>query len=116
MVLRVRAEHAPFGTNIAAPLGLIVNELVTNAFKYAFPGNRAGTIEVTFRQAETSGFVLTVRDDGIGLCNASEGLGSRLIRALAHQIDASMTRQGCAAGTVTTITLPQAGEGVTGHS
>ncbi|HEV7368425.1 sensor histidine kinase [Arenibaculum sp.] len=73
----------------ALPLGLIVNEVVSNAFKHAFPDGRAGLIEVSLRNetAEADRAVLRVRDDGIGHSPEwTSGMGSRLIRALAQQI------------------------------
>lgn len=74
----------------AVPVGLITNELVTNALKYAFPDDRAGTVCIRFwREGEE--FVLAVEDDGIGLPDTDAapkgtGLGRRLIRALAAQL------------------------------
>jgi two-component sensor histidine kinase len=48
------------------PLGLLVNELITNALKYAFPVGRAGQIEVTL-DATAEGLKLTVSDNGLGV-------------------------------------------------
>ncbi|MBV9076444.1 MAG: sensor histidine kinase, partial [Methylobacteriaceae bacterium] len=70
-------------------VGLIVNELVTNAYKHAFPGDRGGVISVEVVIAGSAARV-TVRDDGIGVAEGSgssgSGLGQRIVKALASQI------------------------------
>ncbi|MER8473853.1 ATP-binding protein [Mesorhizobium sp. M1328] len=64
IAVKVDAEEVNLPTEQAIPLGLIVNELVTNALKHAFPGDRGGTIAVKlFRDPS---LVLTVADDGVG--------------------------------------------------
>ena len=79
----------------AIPLGLIVNELVSNAIKYAFPQRRQGAIAIAFRRAGDGEALLTVRDDGIGLNAESEqqqakSLGHQLVRDLTHQLDGTL--------------------------
>ncbi|MEO8756528.1 MAG: histidine kinase dimerization/phosphoacceptor domain -containing protein [Devosia sp.] len=72
----------------ATPLGLILNEVVANAFKHAFPDGRDGLIAVTLvRDSEGRGN-LTVEDNGVGFDPAkpAKGIGQRLIRALAEQL------------------------------
>lgn len=76
------------------PLGLIVNELISNALKYAFPGDRQGTIAVSLKE-EKNNLILQVSDDGIGLQDknpAQEGntFGYRLIHAFQNQLNASL--------------------------
>lgn len=79
----------------AVPLGLITNELVTNAIKYAFPGapDRTGTIRVELTaDADLGQGCLTVADDGVGMALPAAGSGSgsgsglQLVEALARQI------------------------------
>lgn len=107
VAVRVDADQAVIGSAVAAPIGLVVNELVTNAFKYAFPENREGIVEVRFkRNRETAGFVLTVSDNGIGFTSAKDGLGSRIMRLLVQQLGGSMERAADRPGTTTTVTLP----------
>jgi two-component sensor histidine kinase len=77
-------------TDQALPLGLIVNEVVSNAFKHAFPGGRAGLITVTLEATKAGQASLQVRDNGIGYQpGKATGMGSRLIRGLTQQIGGS---------------------------
>ncbi len=65
--LDLKVDHSPVSVNVAMPIGLIVNELMTNAFKYAFEGRETGTITVRcLHEAETS-YRIVVADDGVGL-------------------------------------------------
>ncbi len=65
--LDLKVDHALVSINVAMPVGLIVNELLTNAFKYAFKGRETGTITVRcLHEAETS-YRVVVADDGVGL-------------------------------------------------
>jgi two-component sensor histidine kinase len=76
----------------AIPLGLIVNELVTNSLKYAFEGRQEGSVWVRFLRAGDD-WVMTVADDGIGLpptAERHEGVGSQLVRGLAAQLKARL--------------------------
>lgn len=89
VVTRVAAEGVVLGADLAIPCGLIVNELVTNAFKHAFPGGR-GAIDVRL-QRRSDGLVLRVADDGVGLPARFElasltSLGLQLVQTLSEQI------------------------------
>jgi two-component sensor histidine kinase len=88
IVVKVEAEEIYLPAEQAVPVGLIVNELVTNALKHAFPDDRPGAIEVVLRHE--SDLTLLVRDDGIGCALKREGLGTRLIRLLARQLGANV--------------------------
>lgn len=89
IAVRTELDDVHLPPEQAVPLGLIVNELVTNALKHAFPDDRGGTVKVALRQG--SPFVLTVEDNGVG-CPAGkeERLGSRLTRLLAGQLGATI--------------------------
>ncbi len=75
----------------AIPLGLIVNELLTNAFRHAYPGGKGGMVRL---RAASAGefFEITVSDDGVGMTEGQTGdrggLGKTIINALVRQIDA----------------------------
>jgi two-component sensor histidine kinase len=75
-------------------LGLITTELVTNALKHAFPGNRSGDVTVTFACADGQ-CVLVVADNGIGLASvdekASSHSGLRLVSSMVLQLGATVT-------------------------
>ncbi len=83
-----------FDIDTAIPIGLIMNELVSNAMKHAFPGERKGTIAVSLHQEE-GGFRLSVRDDGIGFPEdldfaSTESLGMQLVITLVEQLDGNI--------------------------
>jgi two-component sensor histidine kinase len=87
--LVIDAASHPIGIMQGKPLGLIMNELVVNALKYAFPGDRGGEVHIKFRQ-QGDEYVLEVSDNGVGIDPTAPaqgtGLGKRLVRALALQI------------------------------
>jgi two-component sensor histidine kinase len=89
------ADGIRVATDRAVPLGLVAIELITNAAKYAYPGERKGRIEVAlFKQDETH-LVLTVGDEGVGLppefdVHKARGLGMRIVRAFAEQLGAEL--------------------------
>jgi two-component sensor histidine kinase len=73
----------------AVPLGLIINELVVNVLKYAFPGDMEGRVQIRFERAADEEMLL-VEDDGIGFDPAAPpqgtGVGTRIVRSLAAQL------------------------------
>lgn len=89
-VFTLRAELEPVLVDVdtALPLGLIVSELVTNAFKHAFKDREAGDVLVRLRRSGDVG-VLTIRDNGCGLPTATRpsATGLTMIAALVKQID-----------------------------
>jgi two-component sensor histidine kinase len=100
---RVSVHHGG-GTvagDVAVRLGMVVNELVTNSFKYAY-ANRAGDVRVAFSIQDGS-FTLIVADDGNGIDDASKrrrGMGSRLVEGIAKQLNASFGYQSARPGTI----------------
>lgn len=88
IVVNVEATELYLPSEQAVPLGLIVNELVTNSLKHAFPDDRPGTVHVNLSSGPD--IVLLVRDDGIGCPLPKEGIGTRLTRLLAQQLRASI--------------------------
>ncbi|HUL62473.1 MAG TPA: CHASE4 domain-containing protein [Methanocella sp.] len=109
--VRVRTDVEALSLNIdlAIPLGLILNELVTNSFKYAFPGDAGGEIFVELHGAGNGQYVLTVGDTGVGLPEGIDirnttSLGLQLVNALAEQINSNITVDR-AGGTVFRITF-----------
>lgn len=93
LTLSVEADASVTNSEISVSLGLIVTELIINALKHAFPGDRAGTIKVAYRsQGET--WRLSVADDGVGMPSGNvgkPGLGTSIVRALAGQLKAAVS-------------------------
>jgi PAS domain S-box-containing protein len=65
--LVLKVTYAPVSINVALPTGLAVNELVTNALKYAFDGRAGGTITLECRREDTNRYWIVVSDDGVGM-------------------------------------------------
>lgn len=105
--LRCEVEPCMLDLDRAVPLGLIVNELVTNAIKYAFPDGAGGTILVKLSCLSDGGLAVLIRDSGKGIASdvPTSGLGTRLVQGLCAQIGATIaTNNG--SGTVHEITVP----------
>ncbi len=95
----------------AISVALIVNELVTNAAKYAFPNRTDGHIWVRLDQQSANTALVSVRDDGVELpahfdIKNSKGLGMRIVAALSKQLDASITHHACDIGKEFTVSMP----------
>jgi PAS domain S-box-containing protein len=100
----VEAEPVELGVHRAIPCGLILNELLTNALKYAFPGERSGRIRIRFARVNSGQLLLSCEDDGIGIApdfdwRASRSLGLRIVNILAKQIDGALTLDRSVPGT-----------------
>ena len=104
-------EDVAVDADAATPLGLIVNEVVSNAFKHAFADGRAGTITITLAAEAEGTACLTVRDNGVGFDPAmpSRGIGRRLITGLAAQLKGEVI-QTVDRGSVFTLVFPTAKE------
>lgn len=94
--LRVETEPLAFDIHIAIPIGLILNELVTNALKHAFAGRQGGNVQVSLAHVGERA-VLRVVDDGIGTSSGagrsgSRGLGLQMVDGLVRQIDGTLER------------------------
>jgi len=90
--LKIDAEEIAFDVQTAIPLGLIVNELFTNALKHAFPGERRGEISIALHPAGNGEHLLTFKDNGVGLPDSflpgqSETLGFQLVTLLVDQLE-----------------------------
>lgn len=90
----VTGDGSATSAAISVSLGLIVTELVINALKHAFPGERPGVILVDYH-SDRAGWVLSVCDNGVGMpkgtAAAKPGLGTAIVEALASQLNANIT-------------------------
>jgi len=96
VALRLDLQPLSLPSDKAVPLVFILNELVTNALKYAFPPPTGGSVAVDLHPSP-NGWVLAVADDGVGLDKAftnartpRAGLGTRLVAAFVQQLDATL--------------------------
>jgi two-component sensor histidine kinase len=106
-------EEIPFATDRAVLVALIINELVLNAAKHAYPDYPAGSIWVRIVRSERNSVFVSVRDEGIGLPSQfdptkSKGLGTRVVIALAQQLGAEFTRPSATKGTIFALLVPLA--------
>jgi len=106
----IEVEHGMLGVDEAVPCGLIINELVANSLKHAFPSNRTGRIWVRM-DADERRCTLRVGDDGVGIPDdmdfrQTQTLGLQLVRTLTDQLEGtiSLSRQ---PGTEFTVSFPR---------
>ncbi|MBB4837449.1 two-component sensor histidine kinase [Sphingomonas kyeonggiensis] len=109
ITLHCVCDHAALPRDRAVSIGLIVNELVTNAAKHAFAGRESGRIEIRFETA-APGWLLSVRDDGVGLPAEPKprkdgGLGQKLVDGFVRQARGTATTETGPLGTKVTVAL-----------
>jgi two-component sensor histidine kinase len=115
--LAVDAAPLVIRTDLAVPLGLIVNELVTNAIQHSRPSSRGGRVDIALKMAPDR-FSISVSDQGDGPIDErdaiaqADGLGARMVDAFARQIDATITKERNPAGYAVTVTVPHCTERV----
>jgi PAS domain S-box-containing protein len=106
VTLETTGENSMLDINTAIPLGLVMNELVSNALKHAFPGDRKGTIRIDARQMEGR-LEISIADDGVGLpegfdWKTAPTLGLRLVNILIEQLSGTIE---CKKGKGTTFII-----------
>jgi len=97
--------------DVAIPCGLIINELVTNSMKYAFPHNQKGNIKVSLLSDNEKNLILSIMDNGVGIplnfkTLNPQSLGLELVKLMVKQLNGTMAIDGTA-GTKISITFPQ---------
>jgi two-component sensor histidine kinase len=110
VALRTDIEKSLLDIETAIPLGLILNELVSNALSHAFPGDRTGTITISSHRA---GYLISleIADDGVGLSQdydwqGSASLGFRLVNSLVDQLGGTIEEK-TGKGTTFNILFPR---------
>jgi PAS domain S-box-containing protein len=94
--LNIKCDEIQLNIETAIPCGLIINELITNSLKYAFPDDRKGEIIVDFKKDEDNNLLLIVGDNGVGFPNdfdvsSAKSLGLYLVNQLSlKQLDGSL--------------------------
>lgn len=108
--LRLVAEPIRLKTDRAVSLGVIVNELVSNACKYAYAPNTGGEVRVLLGADGDNGFRLAVEDDGEGLPTdgtiKGTGLGTKLVRAMASSLQAKIDYNSSPSGLKAVVSAP----------
>ena len=94
IAINVTAENAKLRSDLASGMGLLIAELVTNSFKYAYPVGQRGSVAVDFRQSP-DGWLLEVSDQGRGLpegfdIDQSTGFGMTVVKAFVRRLDATI--------------------------
>jgi len=107
----IEADAVTLDLDEAIPVALIVNELVSNSFKHAFPDGPEGKVRVAMA-ARDSGWELAVSDDGVGFAatrnpDREHGLGTELIHALTAQLHGELEQDSSAKGSSTRIRFPR---------
>jgi PAS domain S-box-containing protein len=107
--LDLKVDHAPTAINVAMPVGLLVNELLTNSFKYAFNGREGGTITVRCLREDEDHCRVVVGDDGVGLPEGASWpvagkLGALILQSLRENVTTDFNvESGCGRGMKATI-------------
>ncbi|MGD0866603.1 MAG: sensor histidine kinase [Rhizomicrobium sp.] len=104
--LDVSVDDSTTAADVSVSLGLIVTELVINALKHAFPGDRKGKIKVDYH-SHGPNWTLSVTDDGVGMhpdaASAKPGLGTSIVQALTKQLEAAIEVTDAKPGTAVSI-------------
>lgn len=105
--IRLEAEPIRVPTDKAVSVGVIVTELVTNAYKYAYPPGTRGDVRVSIARERADRVALVVEDDGIGWRGHGQargsGLGSRIVKAMASDLKSAVDFDAAHAGTRVTV-------------
>lgn len=99
ITFNVNVEDVEMDVTQAVPIGLIINEAVTNCIKYAFPDNKRGSIVVSLLHSHDDVFILSISDDGIGFpesfdISKAQSLGLKLIKGLSRDLEGTFTISG----------------------
>lgn len=107
VALRDSVEGHPIGVQKAVAIGLIINELLMNALKYAFRDEKAGVVNISFKRSGPI-YLLIVSDNGVGIGGEQQGtgMGLNLVRTLAAQFGGELEIRDAQPGTSFVVSLP----------
>jgi two-component sensor histidine kinase/DNA-binding NarL/FixJ family response regulator len=110
LTIQTQLEQVWVSTDTAIPCGLVLNELLSNAFKYAFPHDQEGNIHIALHADPGQEAILTIRDTGVGLpegldFRATDSLGLQLVSLLTEQLGGTIALER-SGGTAFTVTFP----------
>jgi two-component sensor histidine kinase len=110
--IRINLQTGPASVpaSMAAPLALVINELVLNAVSHGYPQGRGGVIQIMIEESP-SGLRIEVADDGVGMADSQDGggLGLTVVDLLSQQLRAQVERHSSDAGLRTILHLPLGG-------
>lgn len=108
--IHLNAEPIQLATDKAVSLGVILTELVTNSYKYAYPDGTPGDIRIKIAKTGANSVLLSVEDDGVGLDATSmprgTGIGTKVIQAMATSLQSAVTTDRAHKGTRVTLEFP----------
>jgi PAS domain S-box-containing protein len=95
IIFETQVDDVSLEMDRAVPFGLLLNELISNAMKHAFPGRQTGTIKIELAATDPNQLTLTVSDNGIGIpagvnIQQPTSMGLQLVNGLARQLDATL--------------------------
>jgi PAS domain S-box-containing protein len=110
-----RCEELRLSLDVAVPIGLALNEAITNALEHAFVSRRTGTVRVDAHRSAAGGIAIRVEDDGCGLSadvdpDDPQTLGLQLVRELTAQVGGLARVRSSDAGTEVLLTIPRGAE------
>jgi two-component sensor histidine kinase len=114
---KIKADDVLLGLDAAVPCGLILNELVSNALKHAFPNGKTGEIWVELAAGQNQQVKLRVSDDGIGFPETlnwqnTNSLGLNLVNSLVNQLEGVIKLGSSNGGTTFDITFNDPDQGL----
>ncbi len=115
VILNIDIPDIKLAIDTAIPLGLLINEIITNALKYGIKGDNNGEIHIVLKKEDEKNYMLHIGDDGVGFSDAidhkdTKSLGLKLIHNLTRQLKGSIAKDGSKKGTNYIITFQEAGQ------
>lgn len=113
--LNIDVPDIKLGIDTAIPLGLLINEAITNALKYGFKEEEEGEINIALAKGQNDNFVLNIGDNGVGFPEGinfknTKSLGLKLINNLARQLQGSISRDSTKKGTHYVLVFKEVGK------